>query len=48
MRLAPIEGTFEEQKIDYKLVIKHGEPGPTIVSFANRGGSTSLSSAVGD
>lgn len=38
MRLAPIEGIFEEQKIDYKLVIKHGEPGPTIISFANRGG----------
>jgi nucleotide-binding universal stress UspA family protein len=37
-RLTPIEGAFEEQKIDYKLVIKHGDPGPTIVSFANRGG----------
>ncbi len=37
-RLAPIEGAFEQRKINYQLVIKHGEPGPTIVSFANRGG----------
>ncbi|MCG7336756.1 universal stress protein [Sporosarcina sp. ACRSM] len=37
-KLAPIEGAFEQRKIEYQLVIKHGEPGPTIVSFANRGG----------
>lgn len=37
-RIAPIEGIFEQRKIDHEFVIKHGEPGPTIVSFANRGG----------
>lgn len=34
-RLAPIENAFEERKITYELIIKHGDPGPTIVTFAN-------------
>lgn len=37
-RLAPIKGVFEKKRINYELFIKHGEPGATIVSFANRGG----------
>lgn len=37
-RLAPIKGAFEKKRIAYELVIKHGDPGTTIVSFANRGG----------
>ncbi len=37
-RLAPIKGTFEKKRIAYELVIKQGDPGITIVSFANRGG----------
>ncbi|MFS0577181.1 universal stress protein [Sporosarcina sp. 179-K 3D1 HS] len=36
-RIAPIEKLFKEQGISYKLVIKHGEPGPTIVIYANEG-----------
>jgi nucleotide-binding universal stress UspA family protein len=34
-RLAPIEEAFERLQVPYKLVIKHGEPGPTIIIFAN-------------
>ncbi len=34
-RLVPIEDTFKQRKIPYELVIKHGDPGPTIVIFAN-------------
>ena len=30
-RLMPIEEAFEQFQIPYKLVIKHGEPGPIIV-----------------
>jgi nucleotide-binding universal stress UspA family protein len=33
--LAPIEAAFKQRKVTYELVIKHGEPGPTIVIFAN-------------
>ncbi|MBE1555137.1 universal stress protein [Sporosarcina limicola] len=36
-RIAPIEALFEEHTIAYELIIKHGEPGPTIVSHANQG-----------
>ncbi|WP_342506768.1 universal stress protein [Sporosarcina sp. FSL K6-2383] len=34
-QLAPIKDAFEQRKVTYELVIKHGEPGPTIVIFAN-------------
>ncbi len=34
-QLTPIEEAFKQHQIPYKLVIKHGEPGPTIVNFAN-------------
>lgn len=37
-RLSPIKGIFEKSRVAYELVIKNGEPGATIVSFANRGG----------
>ena len=36
-RLMPIEEAFEQFQIPYKLVIKHGDPGPIIVNFANSG-----------
>ncbi len=32
-RLIPIEEAFEQFKVPYKLVIKHGDPGPVIVHF---------------
>ncbi len=34
-QLSPIEEAFEQHQVPYKLVIKHGDPGPTIVNFAN-------------
>ena len=37
-RLAPIIGVFELPPVSHELVVKQGEPGSTIVSFANRGG----------
>ena len=37
-RLAPIKGSFEKRRIAHEIVIKQGDPGSTIVSFANRGG----------
>ena len=37
-RLAPIKGVFEQPHVSHELVIKQGDPGSTIVSFANRGG----------
>ena len=37
-RLAPIKGVFELPLVSHELVIKQGDPGSTIVSFANRGG----------
>lgn len=37
-RLSAIEGVFEKKKIPFELIIKYGEPGLTIASFANRGG----------
>ena len=36
--LGPIKGAFEKSRIDYELITKKGDPGSTIVSFANRGG----------
>lgn len=36
--LGPIKGAFEKNRIDYELITKKGDPGSTIVSFANRGG----------
>lgn len=36
--LGPIKGVFEKRRVNYELVTKQGEPGSTIVSFANRGG----------
>ena len=37
-RLSPIKGVFEQSKVNYEIIIKNGDPGTTIVSFANRGG----------
>lgn len=37
-RLLPIKGAFEQPPISHELITKQGEPGSTIVSFANRGG----------
>ncbi|QUW23757.1 universal stress protein [Sporosarcina sp. Marseille-Q4063] len=37
-RLAPIRGVFEQPLVSHELIVKQGEPGSTIVSFANRGG----------
>lgn len=37
-RLSAIKGIFEDKKLDYDFIIKQGEPGPTIISFANRVG----------
>ncbi|MDZ5474604.1 universal stress protein [Bacillus sp. 31A1R] len=34
-RLAPIEEKLQEKNITYKIEILHGEPGPTIVNYAN-------------
>lgn len=36
--LGPVKGAFEKSRIDYELITKQGDPGSTIVSFANRGG----------
>ena len=36
--LGPVKGAFEKNRIDYELITKNGDPGSTIVSFANRGG----------
>lgn len=36
--LGPVKGAFEKKRIDYEIVTKNGDPGSTIVSFANRGG----------
>ena len=36
--LCLLRGPSTDQKLAYKLVIKHDDPGPTIVNFANRGG----------
>lgn len=37
-QLMPIEDVFKQRNIAYELIIKHGEAGPTIVSFANTNG----------
>jgi nucleotide-binding universal stress UspA family protein len=34
-RLAPIEHILREKEISYQIEILHGEPGPTIVEYAN-------------
>lgn len=34
-RLTPIEEAFEQLNIPFQLIIKHGDPGPTIVNYAN-------------
>ncbi|MFJ7935025.1 universal stress protein [Sporosarcina sp. NPDC096371] len=34
-QLIPVEEAFDQRSVTYELVIKHGEPGPTIVTFAN-------------
>lgn len=34
-RLKPIEEKLDRASVDYSLEIKRGEPGPTIVKFAN-------------
>lgn len=35
--IIPIEEIFVTKKIDHQLIIKNGDPGPTIISFANAG-----------
>lgn len=34
-KLEPIERLFQEQGVPYVLIIRHGDPGPTIVQYAN-------------
>ncbi|MBN8237218.1 universal stress protein [Halobacillus kuroshimensis] len=34
-RLEPIEDVLQGKDISYEIVIRHGEPGPTIVHYAN-------------
>ncbi|UOQ43557.1 universal stress protein [Halobacillus salinarum] len=34
-RLAPVEQVFKQEGLDYKLEIQRGDPGPSIVKFAN-------------
>ncbi|MDQ0299956.1 nucleotide-binding universal stress UspA family protein [Salibacterium salarium] len=34
-KLSPIEEMLEEKEISYEIHLKHGEPGPAIVKFAN-------------
>ncbi|MFB5661782.1 universal stress protein [Alteribacillus sp. HJP-4] len=36
-KLEPIEIKLKEKNISYEIHLKHGEPGPTIVKFANDG-----------
>ncbi len=36
--LGAIKGAFEKNRVAFELVTKSGDPGSTIVSFANRGG----------
>ncbi|MFC5714033.1 universal stress protein [Thalassorhabdus alkalitolerans] len=36
-RLKPIIEMFEEENVSYDIHLKHGEPGPSIVEFANEG-----------
>jgi nucleotide-binding universal stress UspA family protein len=36
-RLQPIETILEEKRVPFHVEIKHGEPGPTIVTYANEG-----------
>ncbi|MBA2174613.1 universal stress protein [Halobacillus locisalis] len=36
-RLQPIEQILEEKDVPYSVEIQHGEPGPSIVEFANKG-----------
>ncbi|MYL51112.1 universal stress protein [Halobacillus litoralis] len=34
-RLKPIEEIFQQKNASYQIKIQHGEPGPTIVNYAN-------------
>lgn len=34
-RLAPLESVLKDKNLPYKIEILHGEPGPTIVEYAN-------------
>lgn len=36
--LEEIKNTFEKENVSYELKIERGDPGPTIVSYANRNG----------
>lgn len=36
-KLLPIEEKLKVNKLSYKIKILHGEPGPTIVDYANKG-----------
>ncbi|GKU85094.1 MULTISPECIES: universal stress protein [Niallia] len=36
-RLIPIEEILESNKIKFSIQLLHGEPGPTIVEYANKG-----------
>lgn len=35
-KLAPVEELLRQGKVTYKLKILHGEPGPTIIDYANK------------
>lgn len=36
-KLADIVALLEKERIEYEIFFRHGEPGPTIVQFANKG-----------
>jgi len=35
-QLIPVEDIFQKESIDYKLTMLQGDPGPTIVEYANK------------
>ncbi|AWP25260.1 MULTISPECIES: universal stress protein [Paenibacillaceae] len=35
-KLAPVEELLQQGKINYQIKILHGEPGPTIIDYANK------------
>ncbi|MGY4691235.1 universal stress protein [Salibacterium sp. K-3] len=36
-KLTPVEDVLNEENVPYTIHLKHGEPGPSIVKFANEG-----------
>ncbi|MBM7647450.1 nucleotide-binding universal stress UspA family protein [Bacillus ectoiniformans] len=37
-KILPIEEELQSHKLDYKVTILHGEPGPSIIEYANKNG----------